>query len=344
MKSKAPETLLVAIDDGYAQTKVYGMDPSGNGIVRNVFRTSVRSGRYGLRSIGGEGAIDSYKTEEGDEFTVSDKIEAENTQFDGFHTSTMNRTLVHHGLAAAGYAGKSIDLITGLPVRDYFGSDGINQEHIDAKRRNLLKGVSRVSSDEPLAVISSIDVGCQAVAAWFDHTFDDELNMRAQAKGRVAIVDVGGRTTDIAVVVNGKSIDDSLSGTNNVGVLDVYKALQDAVHGRFKIRDNIPLEALDAAVRTGTIELWGKEHDVRDLATEARQNVESRIQREIDRKIGGAMATLSAVVFVGGGSALYRTIADRFPNGVMSEDPEFANARGLFKFAKLRARAAEKAA
>lgn len=346
MKAKAnsQETFLVAIDDGYAQTKVYGDSPEGKGVIRNVFRTSVRSGRYGLRSIGGEGAIDSYKTEEGDEFTVSEQIEAENTQFDGFHVSTMNRTLVHHGLVAAGYGGKPVNLITGLPVRDYFGAQGINEERIDEKRRNLLKGVERVSSGDPLATVQSIDVGCQAVAAWFDHVFDDNLQMRAQAKGRFAIVDVGGRTTDIAVVVNGKSVDDSLSGTRNVGVLDVYKALEAGLHGKFKIRDSFPLADLDAAVRTGRIDLWGKSEDISDLVTAARQDVESQIQREIDRKIGGAMATLSAIIFVGGGSALYKTIATRFPNGVMPEDPEFANARGLYKFAKLRAQAGDKAA
>lgn len=343
MKSKPQDTPLVAIDDGYAQTKVYGEAPDGNGVVRKVFRTSVRSGRYGLRAIGGEGSIDSYRTEEGDDFTVSEEIEAENTQFDGFHVSTMNRTLVHHGLISSGYGGKDVNLITGLPVSDYFTSTGINKDRIDEKRRNLLKGVERVSSGAPVAVIRTIDVGCQAVAAWFDHTFDDELNVRAQTKGRVAIVDIGGRTTDIAVVVNGQSVDDALSGTHNVGVLDVYKALQASLQAKFGIKDIFPLADLDVAVRTGHINLWGKPEDVSELVTAARQNVESLIQREIDRKIGGAMATLSAVVFVGGGSALYKTIATRFRNGVMPEDPEVANARGLFKFARLRARA-EKAA
>ena len=38
--SKTADTLLVAIDDGYAQTKVYGQPASGKEPVRAVFRTS----------------------------------------------------------------------------------------------------------------------------------------------------------------------------------------------------------------------------------------------------------------------------------------------------------------
>ena len=335
MAKNAPS--LVAIDDGYAQTKVYGRAPDGDGIVKKVFRTSVRSGRYGLRALGGEGAIDSYRTEEGEEFTVSEQVEAENTQFDGFHVSGMNRAVVNHALVVAGYGGRRVELVTGLPVQDYFAPDGSLSNRIAEKKANLARKVSRVSSDAPMAELASVDVGCQAVAAWFDYTFGDDLKPRQDVKGRVAIVDVGGRTTDIAVVVNGASVDAQLSGTRNTGVLDVYKALNEGIRKRFDIRDEFPLAYLDRAVRTGKLELYGKDEDVADMVQAAVAQVESNIVREIDRRIGGAKATLRAIVFTGGGGALFNRIAGNFPNGAMIEDPEFANARGLFKFAAVRA-------
>ena len=181
--------------------------------------------------------------------------------------------------------------------------------------------------------INNVKVGCQAVAAWFDFVFDDEINTVNPINGRTAIVDIGGRTTDLAVVINGAAIDHSVSGTENIGVLDVYNALGKSIRREFRIKEKFPQEALDAAVRTGKFLLWNKEQDVSSLVEEVVIEYEGKIAREVERRIGSA-ANLNAVVFVGGGSALFKSIAGRFPNGVMNEDPEFANARGLYKFAR----------
>lgn len=327
----------VAIDDGYAQTKVYGAPIEGGEPVKLVFRTSVRSGRYGLRSMANEGAIDSYRTEEGQEFTVSDLIEAEDTTFNSFHLSPMNRVLVHHGLAKAGYGGHTVNLITGLPVADYFSRDAKDEEKINAKIANLRKGVGRIQSEEPMAVVADVEIGCQAVAAWFDYTFDDAIEFRADHKSRIAVVDIGGRTTDIALVIGGTAIDFSQSGNANLGVLDVYRALEDSIRKEFKIKDRFPLADLDAAVRTRKLTLWGTQEDIAALVAEAVDETASQIKREVERRLGGA-ASLSAVVFAGGGAELFRSIPESMRNGVLLEDGEFANARGLYKYQQLRAR------
>jgi plasmid segregation protein ParM len=330
-----PAPKLVAIDDGYAQTKLYGEGPDGKPI-RFGMRSSARQGRYGLSSITGASAVGCYETEEGDQFTVSEDIEAEDTKFDGFHLSPMNRVLVSHALWAAGYGGKEVRIISGLPVADFFLGDDKDQEKIAAKTANLMKGVKLTSSDSPLARIVGVRIGCQAVAAWVDHVVDDGLQFRQDTGGAIAIVDIGGRTTDIATVVGGASIDHSKSGTENIGVLDVYNAVGAGLRGKFKTRDRFPLAQIDAAVRHGKIKLWGSDQDVSDIVKAAVHENEAKIAREVERRIGSG-AILSAIVFVGGGSALFKTISQHFPNGVMAEDPEFANARGLYKFMRLQA-------
>lgn len=367
--------VLVAVDDGYAQTKLYGdlpadlvaaaseeagdkeagnkeagakseegaggkkrsaPKPNAARRVRFSMRSSVRPGRYGLGSISGTGAVGCYEAEEGDQFTVSEDIEAEDTKFDGFHVSTMNRVLVNHALWAAGYGGHSVGLITGLPVADFFFDGERDEDKIAAKIGNLTRGVRLTSSDTPLAKIESVRIGCQAVAAWVDHVLDDDLEERNDPSAPIAIVDVGGRTTDVAVVIGGTSVDHARSGTENIGVLDVYGALAKAIRTEFRTRDKYPLAQMDHAVRNGTIRLWNKEHDISASVRAAVQETEGKIAREVERRLGSA-STLAAVVFVGGGGALFSTIADRFPNGVMAEDPEFANARGLHKFARFKA-------
>ncbi|EPX78059.1 ParM/StbA family protein [Salipiger mucosus] len=331
--SKKSEILNVAVDDGYAQTKLVGEHPETGEIVQEIIRSSVRQGRSGLSSFSG-GGIDQYETEEGDIFTVSNEIESENTQFDGFHTSQLNRVLVNHALVKCGYGGKSVNLVTGLPVADYFLDDERDIEHIDAKTSNLKLGVSGPDG-RAMPKVEDVRVGCQAVAAWFDYVLDDNLDQRHDATGSIAIVDIGGRTTDVAVVVGGNAIDHSRSGTENIGVLDVYTEVRKAIHREFKIKEKFPLDKLDAAVRTGTIRLWNKEQDISELVETVVSEHEGKIAREVERRLGSA-ANLDAVVFVGGGSALFTTIAGYFPNGHMPEDPEFSNAKGLYKFIRVK--------
>lgn len=325
---------LVAIDDGYAQTKLYGAPlTEGGEAVKLSMRSSVRPGRYGLGTISGMGSVGAYETEEGDHYTVSKDIEAEDTRFDGFHTSPMNRVLVQHALVSAGYGGKELDIITGLPVADFFFEGEKDHDKIEAKTLNLMKKVKLTSSSDPVGKVGSVRVGCQAVAAWVDHVLDDNLEEVQDMAGATAIVDIGGRTTDVAVVVGGSSIDHSKSGTENIGVLDVYEAVGRSIRQKFRTRDKFPLAEMDRAVRTRSIRLWNQEHDIEEIVKQTVREFEGKIAREVERRLGSG-SMLSSIVFVGGGGALFKTIANHFPNGVMAEDPEFANARGLYKYAR----------
>jgi plasmid segregation protein ParM len=326
------DVCLVAIDDGYAQIKLYGRAPDGT-IVRDVNRSSVRSGRNGIGSVTGDGFVGLYETEIGD-FTVSDDIEAENTQFDGYHTHPMNRVLVTHGLVSAGdgvFQGKNINLMTGLPVADFFQKGFKDDEKIDLKTKNLLKPVTLLSGGNG-PIIKNVTVGCQAIAAWYDYVFDDALGVRNDPEGEIAIIDIGGRTTDIATVINGKAVDHSRTGTANIGVLDVYRDVNRAISSKWKLRTDLPIKVIDKAVRTGQIKLWKKIEDVSDIVQAVIAEYQDKIAREVESKINSG-ATMNAVVFVGGGSALFSNIKSEFPNGETGDDPEFANARGLYKFA-----------
>ncbi len=335
MTEKATEEKIysVAVDDGYAQTKLVGECPKTGKIVKTIMRSAIRPGRSGLMGFSG-GGISMYETEEGDYFTVSNEVETESTQFDGFHTSQLNRVLVNHALMTAGYSGKKVKLVTGLPVADYFLDDERDEDHINAKKANLQKIVETVNG-QPMPQIEDVRVGCQAVAAWFDYVLDEDLKQRNEANGRIAIVDIGGRTTDIAVVIGGNAIDHSVSGTSNLGVLDVYSMLSKAVKKQFRIKEFIPLAQLDEAVRTNKIKLWNNEHDISEIVESVIREQEGRIAREVQRRLGSA-SNLTAVVFVGGGSALFTSIAGHFPNGHIPDDPEFSNAKGLFKFIKVK--------
>ena len=346
---RKPDTnpVVVAVDDGYAQTKVWYVGDDGKP-VRHVIRTSLRSGRHGLSSMGDDAPSAAYRAEDGGDWTVSDDFVGERTTFDGFHFSDMNRVMIVHALSAAGLDGRDVILVAGLPVANYFRGDSRDVESVRRKTDNLMKGVTSLSDDRALPRIREVLVGCQAVCAYVDFKFDDAMRPRdPEAVGPVAMVDVGGRTTDIAHVTANRRVDQQDSGTINLGVLDVYTALEDAVRREHDLSatDRLPFAQLDRAVRERTMRLFGRQTDVGALVDAAIAETETKIGREVQRMIGKA-AMFDAVVFTGGGGALFSNLAAGYRNGVVPEDPEFANARGLHKFGiakTARARTAEAA-
>ena len=326
----AVEPLLVAIDDGYAQTKLYGA-VAGKEPLRHKTRSSIRTGSYALTNVDGSGSHGVYETENA-KYTVQESTAAENTQFDGFHLSPLNRVLVHHALYDAGYANKPVKLIVGLPVGDYFHDAVKNEKKIDGKIANLKKPVTSTTRAGENIDLTEVRIGCQAIAAFYDWCLADDLSQRHDHNQDVAIVDIGGRTTDIAVIRGGTQLDPK-SGTSNLGVLDAYKGLQHALQREFEINDEFPLADLDKAVRKRKVRLFGEEKDVSGVVDATLRELEEQIAREVERRVGSG-ATLGRILFVGGGSALFTQVSSHFRHGEILEDPEFANARGLFKFAQ----------
>lgn len=322
----------VAIDDGLAQIKLFGEAPDGQ--FRSLkFATAIKpAGSGGLLDIGGS-IINTYETEEGERFVCSDAVKAEEIRFPDFHVSPMNRVLIRHALLAAGYGGTQVELLTSLPVDEFFAGAARNQGHIDRKVENLGKGVIQVASTAPHPDLVNIKVGCQAISAFFDYIFDLNGHPTMEVPEALAIVDIGGSTTDIAVILEGEQIDPNSSGAARVGVLDVHTALREKLEQKFNAVLRLTPKIIDNACRTRKIHLWGETHDIDQLVTDAVREAGQTIMREIDRKIGNG-ATLDKILLVGGGAALFSEFLGHWRNTTILPDGEFANARGLLKFAR----------
>lgn len=330
------EKYLVAVDDGYAQIKVAGdsLDKKVPSPILSSFRSSVKHGSIG--SLNGNGAIGFYETDDGrTQMTVSDLVPGEATQFDGFHVSAMDRILVNHALISTGYSGKKVDLWVGLPVSDFFKGVEKNVDLIERKKKNLEEKVRNAVPDgEAVADLVSINVGCQAVSAFVDYLIDDTGEERDVPIERIAVVDIGGRTTDIAMIINGSTFVPEKSGTENIGVLDVMNELQSLIHKEFNVSEVLSSSVLDRALRTGKIKVWGKERDISSLVENASSGPVHKLERMIIQKLGKG-SDLDAILFVGGGASCFSSIKSIFPhNGVLMDNAEFSNARGLYKYAK----------
>ena len=327
--SKSTEEILnVAIDDGYAQTKAIG--PDGN---ITCFLTSVRPGRHAKSSMDGQVVSGFYETN-GGVYVVDAEVGGEDTRYDGYHGSELNRIAVHHALHELGLAGRKVSLVVGMPLQEFFDDHGKpNSDAIAAKKKSLLEPVVyRRDNDATSVDVVAVTVISQGVAAYLDFLIDDDGGQREEADGPIVVVDIGGRTTDIAHLSDYNTLEHNRSGTTNTGVLDVAAALKPDLVARCKI---LPAEAkesvLDNAIRTGETLQFGRPVKCADLVASAAEGPKRTLERTLRNKLGsGAFAR--KVLFVGGGTNVFRGLAEMFPHSVIVDDPEYANVRGMRKF------------
>src|SRR3546814_13535605 len=79
----------------------------------------------------------------------------------------------------------------------------------------------------------------------------------------VAVVDVGGATTDIAVVKEGgRGLYAQLSGTAEIGALNLRDNLNTMLRQRFQLSEQVYEAHLDRLIQTGTYSLSGHTPDL----------------------------------------------------------------------------------
>ncbi len=320
----------LGIDDGFAATKV--ALPDGRLV---TIASRGRIGKAAVSQIAGisrNGAVAEYLTEE-TIYSVGE-VDGMSTRFDGYASSGLNRAIVQHALQAAGFAGRSIHAVSGLPMSAFYLPDGSKRTAaIEAKRASLLRAVSCIDGGRP-AEIAFHAVIPEALAAWYDYVIDDTSGEprldKERASRPVAVIDIGGRTTDYAVI-DRQTLQHAASGSVSRGLLDIKAALAGAIQQRFDL-EHVDERQVDGALRSGQARLFGQDHDFcREVAAAKGMLLEALLD-ETRGKLGRG-AGVDAVHFVGGGAVvLAEDVQTWFPHGSIAAHPVFANARGMLKF------------
>jgi plasmid segregation protein ParM len=251
---------------------------------------------------------------------------------------------VNHSLAACGLGDTPVYLITGLPVDQYYKNGAPNQALIGQKIESLSKPVTRIGKGPALAVIAGQSVTSEAIAAFYDALIqhDGEYDAEIEALiGRrpVAVVDLGGKTTDIVVVAeNVSSVYKDQSGTKDIGVLQLLDQVAEQIKSEYGLNDNPPLPFVEEACRTKKYELFGEDVDVGPIVEAACKAYLERVKNFFVSKLRDG-STVGAVLFVGGGTALIQSSLgpEAFASiykgkRFIANEPEYANARGMWKF------------
>lgn len=327
------QTVFVGSDDGFDETKLttslgdFSRRPSmaKAGEVSQVALGSVRKKTFG------------YKTDEG-HFVVGDLRDPDTTAFDGYPTSGMNRALVMHALRESGLNEEhEIVLCSGLPIKRYYIGSSINQELVKAKRANLLKNDVVALDGYNLPKIVDHTVSAEGIAAWFDLALNRDdtghLVMDPDILGsRIAVVDIGGRTTDVGLI-DGGVLEMESSTTIDVGMLSIKRSLREKIKELHGTEPSIP--KINEAIKTGKMKLFNEElSDVPDLLNQISKSTIERIHGEVRRVLNDG-ADVDFVYFVGGTVAALSDYMDGwFKNQKMAGNPSMANSMGMAKLAE----------
>lgn len=318
---------------------------------KNVYVPSrVLSGFYPYLSVESE-VNESYLYEiNGKKFTIVEKpSNNSNHQFlqtrtDDFPYSEMNLALVYHSLLKSGAKG-DVSICTGLPFNQYYLETGVKNTELIEKVKKSFKDHVTVCQDDngvvggDLPVIVEHKICSEAVAGYFDLKFnqDGSLNQefqRLQNNGLIAIVDIGGSTTDI-VTFDGNTIDFSRSSTIDIGGL----WLKDSVSAHVKVLLNssglLPDKMIDDIIINNGI-YSPRNLDFSDLLNTLKLELANKITNQVKHKIRNTH-DLSLIAFIGGGSlTLMHQLQNLYSTELVKfvKDPIHANARGMLKLLK----------
>lgn len=339
------KTIYVGIDDGHNTTCVVASD--GKKIIARVCIPSraINGEKRKLSALGkSDDKTSVYQC--GDEvFTLGDITDTLPTNINEYPVSALNRAIVHYALHVAGldFSKSEADLIitTGLPLKHYYRSGKMNKELIKNKRLNLLtsaKGHEIFSKDGyNIPNIVKHNVFAEALAAYINFAKDLNENTGELVSNEdflnknIAIIDIGGRTTDIAVVKN-YIISFDKCETIDIGMLDVHDVIRERIIEEFEIMPSN--EAVDRAVNEQKIKVFGKDEDVSYIVNSAKSEVIGKINNYVKKKLGNG-AEFDEVIFIGGGSEVFSDrLSEWFPRNTrpaVDSSPLFANAEGLMK-------------
>lgn len=331
---KNEKTIDVGVDDGFLMTNIAIMN--GGAVKKTAaIHSRARWGAHATTSMsilgGGETLCPSYDTGDG-VFTVGDFHDSESARFDEYPVSGMNRAIIHHALRVAGLQGAKIRMATGLPISMFYKNGSPNTELINRKIESGKKKVSSIDGSPTAQVVEHL-VYPEGLSAWVDNALDDNLQVRVDLDMPSAVIDIGGRTTDTAVILPGKHIDHARSGSADIGVLNLIALIQSKLRAKFNAE--IPLHLAEQAIEKNQITLWGKKEDISKEVMDSKYEVAEQIMREVNRKLGSAV-DIGYILLVGGGACVFDVIKSRYPQIKVPVSPEYANARGFAKYMQIK--------
>ena len=201
-----------------------------------------------------------------------------------------------------------VRIVLGLPINQYRSKKDKMIEVIeDNKILNFkLNGIERTIYIEDAAIFP------EGVATYYSLDVDKR---RELIEKDLIVLDIGGRTTDIALLKAGKKRSVAKSTSLDVGMINIYNDMINEINSLYTLGLNI--EDAEGIIKNG-LEVDG----------EKKNNIE-KVFKELN--ISYPVRTSPILVTGGGGRSFFKSIKKRYPSAQIIEDNLFSNALGYKK-------------
>jgi len=204
-------------------------------------------------------------------------------------------------------------IVCGLPINQYKA----NKEALeDMVISNKVRNIKFYGQDRKI-IISDFKVYPEGIGAYYSLNTNDD----------VIIVDIGGRTTDIAYIANGKL---KVFSTVAAGTINIYKDIADKLNSLYTL--DLDIFMAERIVDKGYVEIDDEKVDISFITEILKKNF-TKINDDLSMKFP---VRTEKIVLVGGGYKLFeKAFKNRYKNSYVSENPIFANAIGFRKVADM---------
>ncbi len=204
-------------------------------------------------------------------------------------------------------------IVCGLPINQY----KTNKESLtDLVLSNRVREI-KLNGEPKKIIITDFTVYPEGVGAYYSLGTTDD----------VIIVDIGGRTTDIAYIVDKKL---KVSSTIAVGTLNIYKDIADKLNASYSL--DLDISAAERILDRGYLEVDGLKTDL-SFVTEILKRNFIKINDDMNIKFP---SRTEKIVLVGGGYKLFeKAFKKRYINSFVADNPVFANSIGFQKVGEM---------
>ncbi|MFD1876705.1 ParM/StbA family protein [Vibrio chagasii] len=301
--------IYIGIDDGNAQFKV------SSKLINTTFPTHIERTNDRFVTLdpslslsnSGPSLCNFVSSVSGQSYTIGDVKDPIPRNTD-FAFTEPSQVLLQHAL---NQFGDSLDkrkfiLCTGMPLRQFFKVDGtINTENVHKKMKSMrdsfeLTNGTNQSNSRKKNIISLL-VQPEALAALRTYLFkrdgDGKLVLNEDYVGKtIAVADPGGKTTDIAVFVDG-TIDMDRSTTVNIGFNNLVKKATNYLYDLGF--SHATHEQARTLIDSGKVNVKGVEQDHSSWVNSARKKLAEDIFEQVKNTLSDGL-DLDLILFIGG--------------------------------------------
>lgn len=330
-----PKTRIVGIDLGYTQGKCDAVELEDTIVIPSLAKLDTRREVNTLLESGDGYRVDLKKHGGGGTYLVGKRgqFDLNPNRFSGKSESTDYAkyfTLLALYLGEVNF--RDIDLVvTGLPTEQTEGYS----KHLE----KMMTGTFNFSFEGRNFEVNAKRTWVlpQCMGAFYDYTLDGEGRIKQdahnQARGRILAINIGGKTTEVGIIEDGKYTQDSY--TTKVAVTNVQDALNKILINEHKVNTMTSAD-LDKILRSGEHPYTGVslEKEINDALYAVFNDILDGMYRH---EITTDFSMFNGVLLSGGGANLFASYFEDMVNSIgipllISEDPEGANAKGFRKF------------